>query len=369
MKKKLIISFMVLLILVIILGTIFIVYAKEESISLVKDEVTIEYGNTYIPNIQELIDLKKYKFVNLNEIRIESDIQNENDKDYPAVGEYEVNVYYKKSNLKQKVKVIDTGVPEISIQENIEIECNTDLSTIDFGEYIETRDLSEQKEYRIDFSKVDSKLSGEYDAIVSIEDIYGNKAEKNFKITILEGTKEKTQEIIEEKVTTTEKQEQSNKSSGVSTFTKKTNNSKANVNTKASNTKETVKNESNSQNISVPVDNQNVKKVDLSKYSFYEKMPNGTYKAFRVEQSEINKLKNLIDISINNFGYRNTKVVLDSSLAKLGASYFTTNKINVDNAIYNSEGFSIHFYAINEYIVTSEGKETYFQTRSYITVK
>ena len=354
--------------LVIILGTIFIVYAKEESISLVKDEVTIEYGNTYIPDIQELIELNKYKFINLNEIRIESDIQNENDKDYPAVGEYEVNVYYKNSNLKQKVKVIDTVAPELSIQENIELEYNTDLSTIDFGEYIEIRDLSEQKDYIIDFSKVDSKLSGEYEAIVSIEDIYGNKAQKNFKITILE-KKEEIQQEMEEQTTSTNEQVQPSGNNKTNKNSKTTTSNNTKENSNSNTTIETQKKESNSPNTSATASNQNTNKINLSKYSYYEKGANGTYKGFMEDTSEINTLRTLIDNAVKKFGYKNVTVKQDSSLARNGTRYFTANSVNVENEVYDSEGFTICYYAVKEYLISSDGTEKFFQNRSYIKVK
>lgn len=138
--------------------------------------------------------------------------------------------------------------------------------------------------------------------------------------------------------------------------------------TKTTTTTQTVTNNKNiSQTTTVNQSNQN--KVNLSKYSFYEKLADGSYKGFIPDQAEMNKLKSLIDTSIKNFGYKNTKVVLDSSLAKNGARYFTANKTNVDNIVYNSEGFSLCYYAVKEYLISTNGTEKYFQTRSYLKVK
>ncbi len=111
------------------------------------------------------------------------------------------------------------------------------------------------------------------------------------------------------------------------------------------------------------------KKIDLSKYDYYEKNPNGSYKGFIGDSSEINKLKSLIDENLKFFGYKNIKVVIDKSLSRDGTPYFTANNTNVKNAIYNCEGFSIYYYAVKEYSISTEGKESYFQTRSYIKVK
>lgn len=191
MKKKVFISFIIILFLLMICGIVLVIFLNEmdNRISLIKDEVVIEYGNTYNPNIEELIDTSKYDFINLKEIRIENNIENEKNKNYPAVGEYEVNVYYKRKTLKQKIEIKDTVAPELSIKENIEIPFNTDLSTYNFKELINVSDLSEVKEYDINLNNINTNVSGEYIAIVTIEDIYSNKAEKEFKIIVQEQPK------------------------------------------------------------------------------------------------------------------------------------------------------------------------------------
>ena len=83
----------------------------------------------------------------------------------------------------------------------------------------------------------------------------------------------------------------------------------------------------------------------------------------------MSKLKTLIDTAINEFGYTNVKIVQDSSLPKIGLRSFTANKTNVENLVYDSDGFTICYYAVKEYHISSDGTETLFQTRSYIKVK
>lgn len=120
-----------------------------------------------------------------------------------------------------------------------------------------------------------------------------------------------------------------------------------------------------------PVENpkQETKKIDLSKYDYYEKSLNGTYKGFVRDNAEMSRLKSLIDTCIVEFGYTNVKIVQDSSLAQSGLRSFTANKTNVENEVYNSDGFTICYYAVKEYHISSDGTETLFQTRSYIKVK
>lgn len=111
------------------------------------------------------------------------------------------------------------------------------------------------------------------------------------------------------------------------------------------------------------------KKIDLSKYDYYEESINGSYKGFVRDDAEISKLKSLIDTCISEFGYTNVKIVQDSSLARSGLRSFTANKTNVENAVYDSDGFTICYYAVKEYHISNDGTESLFQTRSYIKVK
>lgn len=188
MKKKVLISFIIILFLVMICGIIFMIFLneRESQITLIQDKVIIEYGKTYNPNIEELIDLSKYDFIDSKEVRIENNIENEKDKDYPAVGEYEINVYYKKKKLQQRIEVKDTVAPELSIKDSIEIPFNIDLSTYNLKELVSISDLSEVKDYNINFDNVNSSVSGEYVATITVEDIYSNKTEKELKVIIKE---------------------------------------------------------------------------------------------------------------------------------------------------------------------------------------
>lgn len=188
MKKKKILIVAIILIFLILLGLSCYLYIKDrdEKISLIKDEVNIEYGNNYNPNIEELINFEEFNYINKNEIEMSSNITNIDGKEYPAVSEYKVEVKYKDKVLVQKVKVRDTTAPELSIKEKIEIQKGTELTNYDFRNFISLQDLSELKEYHIDFSSVDPNVIGSYSAKISVEDIYENKAEREFIIEICE---------------------------------------------------------------------------------------------------------------------------------------------------------------------------------------
>ena len=111
------------------------------------------------------------------------------------------------------------------------------------------------------------------------------------------------------------------------------------------------------------------KKIDLSKYIYYEKQSDGSYKGYIEDKTEMDNIKVLIDDVIEKLGYKNVKIKPDSSLVKDRKSYFTANRINVETALYDCEKFNIYYYAAKEYWISPNGTEKYFQTRSYIKVK
>lgn len=192
MKKKICLLLLFLLLFIFILGgfTLFYAYKIDSKISLKEDNITIEYGNTYNPTIEELIDYPNSKFISIDDFKLDNNIENEEGKSYPATGEYEIKVYYKDKIFIQKVFIIDTVAPEISMINVIEIPYNTDLSTYNFNELVKVSDLSEVNDYKINFDNVNSAISGEYVAKIMVDDVYSNKSEKEFKIKVQEKQEE-----------------------------------------------------------------------------------------------------------------------------------------------------------------------------------
>lgn len=192
MKKKIII--IILIIAFIIGSTVLGVYSylnyRDEQISLINENVVIEYGEGYNPNINDLIDVGKYSFIDLNKINIKNELVNEEEKDYPKVGEYFIHIYYKNIELVQKIEVKDSISPEVTVDEKIELPYNADLESYDFNKHVKVNDLSEMKEYNIDYSNVNREIAGEYTAKLEVEDIYNNKTQKEFKIIIQEKVEE-----------------------------------------------------------------------------------------------------------------------------------------------------------------------------------
>lgn len=236
MKKKIIIGFIILIIIIVscILGIYKYLDYRDSSISLTNENIVIEYGENYKPNISELIDLEKYNFVDESKVTIKNEISNEEGKDYPAVGSYNIFVSYKNKELVQKVEVKDSIKPEITINESIEVPYNTDLENYDFKDYIKINDLSKTNDYTIDFSNVNKEVAGEYVATIKLSDIYNNETQKEFKIIVQEKIEETKDEIPSNNVEKTSNQTKAqNKSNTQSTNkTSSNNNSKVNASSK-----------------------------------------------------------------------------------------------------------------------------------------
>ena len=188
------------IILIIFVGVLYI--NKDKTLQLNKETVEIEYGKTYNPNLKDIV--KSYDDFNSKDLKLESTIKNEDGKEYPSVGKYEVKVTYKKQEVTQKVEVKDTTKPELTVPESIEILQGTDLSTFDFKSLLNATDLSELKDYEIDYSKVDANTVGEYEVNVSIQDKYENKTDAKVKATVIEKPTINDDEVVVQEVVTNE---------------------------------------------------------------------------------------------------------------------------------------------------------------------
>ena len=234
----------------------------------------------------------------------------------------------------------------------------------------------QQKEKTVEVSKInDTEITEEK----IVEETKDENASNN---ELVQNTNEEVKEKTEEKQESQETKKQK------ATNEKNNQETKEKVNTETQKIKEnnnSNKNNSNSQQTTNQVTNSKIEtpkqeekqpeitktepaKIDLSKYDRYENALNGGYKAYKKSDSEMNKLKGLIDTCIKEFGYTNVKVIPSSSIVGSTQS-FTANKTNVENKVFNSEDFTIYYYAEAEYHITAEGTETIFQYRSYIKVQ
>jgi len=180
-------------------GVYYVTRDISPDLSLKKEVVTVEYGQTYNPVFDQLVKTKgldkdDVKYLK-NNVKIKNGIKNEDQKDYPAVGKYKVTVKYKDETKTVKVTVKDTTAPELNVPDNTEVVKGTDLSTFDFKSLMSATDLAQLNEIQIDYSSVDGSTAGEYTAKASVNK---NKTEKEFKVTVVEPSTDENTETTTE---------------------------------------------------------------------------------------------------------------------------------------------------------------------------
>ena len=194
-----------------------VIYSTSSSKELVlaSDEVKAEFGQKVSTNVADYLDANKVdnldkiikdtkekdnlKYVTVTNKDEQGNVVSKEEKDYPKVGNYEINFTYKKEKQTVKVTVKDTTAPEIKAPDSIDVIQYTDLSTFNFGELLQATDYSDVKDWKIDTSKVDVNTIGTYDLKVSIQDKYKNKASKKLKVNIVQAP-----EVAEGEVAVTE---------------------------------------------------------------------------------------------------------------------------------------------------------------------
>ena len=109
-----------------------------------KIEILVEYGNTDQYSFDDLIQTKDIDRDKLKEIKKETKItdnlKNEDQKDYPSIGNYTINIKYQDQKLKKKVIVKDTTAPVFN--EINEVSFEEGSENYDFNQEIKAIDLS-----------------------------------------------------------------------------------------------------------------------------------------------------------------------------------------------------------------------------------
>ena len=203
-KKKrniIIIAAIVVAILLIVLGW-FLVERNANKWDIKQSEIVIEYGKKYEPKLDELIDISKYPNVSDENTKLEFSIQNEPEKEYPAIGTYDIDVKHKiqyklfglalfsvDDKKTVKISIKDTTIP-VFAEEGFnpkEIEVYKDDKIENIKDKFKATDLSE-----LDLSLYDSNVNyaaaGEYEAKIVAKDKSNNVAELEIKIKVIEPT-------------------------------------------------------------------------------------------------------------------------------------------------------------------------------------
>lgn len=214
-KKKVIAGCVAGVLVIGCAGAIILNTSSSKELVLASDEVKAEFGQRVSTNIADYLDANKsgdvdkiikdtkekdnLKYVTVTNKDEQGNVVSKEEKDYPKVGNYEINFTYKKEKQSVKVTVKDTKAPEIKAPDSIDVIQYTDLSTFNFGELLQATDYSDVKDWKIDTSKVDVNTIGTYDLKVTIQDKYKNKASKKLKVNIVQAP-----EVAEGEVAVTE---------------------------------------------------------------------------------------------------------------------------------------------------------------------
>ena len=144
---------------------------KTKEITLKKNRWVVEYGNKIPKDVTTYLANKMDFTGNIELIGIP---KNETEKEYPAIGEYQLTLKNDDQERKIKVIVTDTIAPVFNdIKEIYEVEYGKKFDL----KNIKAEDLS-SVDYTLDDSSVNYKKAGTYDAIVIAKDSSYNESKK-----------------------------------------------------------------------------------------------------------------------------------------------------------------------------------------------
>ena len=219
-QKKIVAGCLAGVLVIGVAGAVILNNNGSKDLVFTSNEVDAEFGQKVSTNVADYLDANKVdnldkiikdtkekdnlKYVTVTNKDEQGNVVSKEEKDYPKVGNYEINFTYKKEKQSVKVTVKDTKAPEITAPDSIDVIQYTDLSTFNFGELLQATDYSDVKDWKIDTSKVDVNTIGTYDLKVSIQDKYKNKASKKLKVTVVQAPEVGEGEVAVTEVVTDE---------------------------------------------------------------------------------------------------------------------------------------------------------------------
>ena len=219
-QKKIVAGCLAGVLVIGVAGAVVLNSNGSKNLVLTANEVGAEFGQKVSTNVADYLDANKVdnldkiikdtkekdnlKYVTVTNKDEQGNVVSKEEKDYPKVGNYEINFTYGKEKATVKVTVKDTTKPEITAPDSIDVIQYTDLSTFNFGDLLQATDYSDVKDWKIDTSKVDVNMIGTYDLKVSILDKYKNKASKKLKVNIVQAPEVGEGEVAVTEVVTDE---------------------------------------------------------------------------------------------------------------------------------------------------------------------
>lgn len=188
MKKRCIIFIVILLVFILFLVGFMLIFKNQSSIHLKSDKFIFEYGEEvcskiecYIDDASSTKDKNEFELIT-KDLVIKDDKFVLDDSDILNIGEYDLEIKYKKQTKKFSIEVIDSTSPEFNeFNELIVIEQNA--IDVDLTSFFKADDLFKVKitiQGDFDLSKI-----GEYDIKVIASDENNNKTEKDAIIKVI----------------------------------------------------------------------------------------------------------------------------------------------------------------------------------------
>ena len=198
----------IVLLVTIVLGWYFYT-AYANSINILNDTVSVEYGEEYIPSVEDFVELTDAITLDNTYVEYELEYKEVLDEEtgevvetyaYPEVGEYDITLYHSfdfkllgltvfTSIISNEAEIVveDTTAPEF--QEEVATEITTyqdmEIDADTLAEKFDVYDLSEV-ELIIDDSLIDYETVGEYETTVCAKDIYNNSTTINVVVKVKE---------------------------------------------------------------------------------------------------------------------------------------------------------------------------------------
>ena len=181
-KSKVIISVVsIVIVLAIIISSCFI-WQNSQAIKLIANTKTIEYGESYTPDLKDFVEEK-----NIKNYSIDGNIPNEEGKEYPAIGEYKLTVKKNKKSEEVTIKVRDTIAPAFAedTATTISTVVNTPLDDVTEQYKDKVTDLDDVK-VTVNGANVNYAQAGEYKSELIATDESGNTSKKEIIVVVNE---------------------------------------------------------------------------------------------------------------------------------------------------------------------------------------
>ena len=177
---------------------------SKEELVLKQDSYTIEYGENVSFKVEDYFTNDKKVLEN---VKLESEIENEKDKTYPDIGEYTLSfIRDNDQEDKKEVKIIvkDTTAPKIEgLAEEYKVEEGQTITEDMFRENV--TDLDEVT-ITVDSANVDYEKAGTYTAQVKAKDVSGNESTKEITVIVPEKEPEEVEEPQQEETSSSSNQ-------------------------------------------------------------------------------------------------------------------------------------------------------------------